>query len=145
MRSKVCDLSAEICSFLRFENLNNDRIPAGHKVLNMLYKITIKLAKQNGGKLSVESPRMVPVYNTILAKIQKEMKLIPIRDSYYNMAREKKNPDARTLRLAGLHGDHSRTSWRFNVDGRFIVQSPEEPKRFADFFRNQEKFNECDF
>ena len=26
----------------------------------------------------------------ILAKIQKEMKLVPIRDSYYNMTREKK-------------------------------------------------------
>ena len=84
----------------RFLTANNNQrlgrllsaITLGHKVLNMLYKITIKLAKQNGGKLSVESPRMVPVYNTILAKIQKEMKLIPIRDSYYNMAREKKIP-----------------------------------------------------
>jgi len=51
-----------------------------------VYKVIIKLAKV----IDVDSSKMVPIYNTILSRIQKEMKLIPIRDSYYSMNREKK-------------------------------------------------------
>lgn len=52
------------------------------------YKVKLVPAKI----IDISSKAMIPVYNTILHKIQKEMGLIQVRDSYYNVSREKKIP-----------------------------------------------------